>query len=249
MRSKLLPSIDQLPTICEDLESTIQEEPQSVTTKENHSIPPCSSQSLDEYIKSIRHLAHPAVRPDAALQNNLCMGKIHRAQKTGLSNKQPKRVPLTTISERRDSNGRIQSFPMKRHNSLEDITMQFDNQANQLTLANCRDPFDLLFGHVQSEKPEQPTAQTTRKSSLDFRMWSVLLQGPKQTQTTKSKTNSVYKSLGLKAANSVPNRDTDVSEATEKRSRLQRFQKHYGSTSRGRAARLLKCTLPIIYEQ
>ncbi|XP_043912693.1 protein DEPP1 [Protopterus annectens] len=240
MRSRLLPFVDHLPAICEDLESNGKDEHQAEPIKENHANPVGSTQSLEEYVKSMRHLVHPTFRPDTGLPSNfLGTNRIKRAQKTGPSSKQPKRVPLTTIPER----------TVKRHNSLEDITIQFDNQANQSAVTHCMDPFDLLFGHVQAETPEQPTAPSRRESSLEFRKRTVLIQGAKHNQVTKGKANSVCKSLGLKAASSFPYRDTDLTEAIEKRSKLQRFQKCHGTTSRGRAARLLKCTLPIIYEQ
>ncbi|XP_074088753.1 protein DEPP1 [Macrotis lagotis] len=228
MRSRLLISVALLPTISETSEMMMLGGTQ---TKDELQSDLLSSQSLDDYVKSICQLAQPTSVLDGAQRL-----PYNRPRK-------PCRIRGKTSNDVVSASLNEKSTPTS---SLQDITAHFSGQQPALTLGSNTDPLDWLFGESQPKRQSwkdalRRTSLTTDPSPLH-----------KQTETGKSRVARRNRVCEAKIPGGPPTKlSSEWGKALEKRiqpSMLNTALEHSRSSHQGRISRSLNSNLPVIYE-
>ncbi|XP_014352086.1 protein DEPP [Latimeria chalumnae] len=251
MRSRLLLSVEQLPTICEMLSETCQDaacvQSEDTSTYPHH--------SLDEYIKSIGQLAQPSSLSDAepCSPRSLHCGpaRPYRPQRSKPSGSRL-RANGFQLNDKEN-----RAAPTRDSLVLEDITINADNHQNQREATGSTNPLDWLFGQPQRDflarescSPLAGRSSGTNVSGQQAAANTVAapaMQRRKQTEPGKCRVRCSFKVASSREQKPLP----ESAEATEERSKPLRPQRRAAAssvTSRGRYTRLQKCGLPIIYE-
>ncbi|XP_007478166.2 protein DEPP1 [Monodelphis domestica] len=227
MRSRLLISVALLPTISEASEMLLLGGTQAKSDELQSDL--LSSQSLDDYVKSICQLAQPTSVLDGA--QRLPYTRPWRPCK--LRGKTFNDASLASHSEK--------SCPTS---SLQDITARFSGQNLTLPLGNNTDPLDWLFGESQTKRQSWKDALRRTGSATD--------PSPlhKQTETGKSRVARRVRACEAKVSGG-PLGKLSTDKALEKRtqpSALNAALEYSSNSHQGRIPRSLNSNLPVIYE-
>ncbi|XP_027703202.1 protein DEPP1 [Vombatus ursinus] len=228
MRSRLLISVALLPTISETSEMMMLGGAQAKDELQNDLL---SSQSLDDYVKSICQLAQPTSVLDGAQRL-----PYNRPRK-------PCRLRGKTFNDVAAASHSEKSSPTS---SLQDITARFSGQHPTLTLGDNIDPLDWLFGESQPKRQSWKDALRRTGLSTD--------PSPlhKQTETGKSRVARRVRACEAKTPGSpLTKLSGEWGKAWEKRtqpSMLNSALDYSSSPHQGRIPRSLNSNLPVIYE-
>ncbi|XP_072484537.1 protein DEPP1 [Notamacropus eugenii] len=228
MRSRLLISEALLPTISETSEMMMLGGTQAKDELQSDLL---SSQSLDDYVKSICQLAQPTSVLDGAQRL-----PYNRPRK-------PCRLRGKTFSDVPSASPSEKSSPTS---SLQDITARFSGQHPTLTLSNNIDPLDWLFGESQPKRQSWKDALRRTGLSTD--------PSPlhKQTETGKSRVTRRVRACETKIPGGPLTKLSSewgkVSERRTQPSMLNAALNYSSSPHQGRIPRSLNSNLPVIYE-
>ncbi|XP_044515071.1 protein DEPP1 [Gracilinanus agilis] len=228
MRSRLLISVALLPTISETSEMMMLGGTQAKSDELQSDL--LSSQSLDDYVKSICQLAQPTSVLDGA--QRLPYNRPRRPCK--LRGKTFNDVSLASHSEK--------SCPTS---SLQDITARFSGQNPTLPLGNNTDPLDWLFGESQPKRQSWKDALRRTGSATD--------PSPlhKQTETGKSRVPRRVRCEAKVSGGPLVKLSPEWGKALEKRTQpsvLNAALDNSSNPHQGRIPRSLNSNLPVIYE-
>ncbi|XP_043845112.1 protein DEPP1 [Dromiciops gliroides] len=228
MRSRLLISVALLPTISETSEMMMLGGTQAKDELKSDLL---SSQSLDDYVKSICQLAQPTSVLDGAHRL-----PCNRPRK-------PCRLRGKTFNDVAAASHSEMSSP---NSSLQDITACFSGQQPALTLGNNIDPLDWLFGESQPKR--QSRKDSLRRTGLSTDPSSL----HKQSEMGKSRVTRRVRAYEAKVPGSpLTKLSSEWSKAWERitqPSTVNTALEYSSSPHQGRRPRSLNSYLPIIYE-
>ncbi|XP_068927353.1 protein DEPP1 [Petaurus breviceps papuanus] len=228
MRSRLLISVALLPTISETSEMMMLGGTQP---KDDLPSDLLSSQSLDDYVKSICQLAQPTSVLDGAQRL-----PYNRPRK-------PCRFRGKTFSDVPSASHGEKPSPAS---SLQDITARFSGQHPPLTLGNNIDPLDWLFGESQPKR--QSWKDSLRRTGLSPDPSPL----HKQTETGKSRVTRRVRASEAKIPGApLTKLSSEWGKAWERRTQTSTSNTALNSSSsphQGRIPRALNSNLPVIYE-
>ncbi|KAM9064428.1 protein DEPP1 [Sarcophilus harrisii] len=228
MRSRLLISVALLPTISENSEMMMLGSSQAKDELQSDLL---SSQSLDDYVKSICQLAQPTSVLDG--DQRLPYNRLRK----------PCRLRGKTFNDSTSASHSEKSSPAS---PMQDITAHFSGQHSTLPLGNNIDPLDWLFGESQPKR--QSWKDTLRRTGLSTDPSCL----HKQNEPGKSRVPRRIRACEAKLPGGpLTKLSSEWGKVWEKRtqpSMLNASLKYSSSSHQDRISRVLNSNLPVIYE-